>query len=83
MAIIAIGGGFLAVMALTGFQILDLFQPSVTEEATVTLRVGTDCIVEGSDAIPRTISNCEYSEGDTILITYQPQRPTLERHERL
>jgi hypothetical protein len=54
----------------------------VTEEASVIIKDddGT-CIVEGSDDVPRTISNCPYYIGDTLSITYKPQQPSIERHE--
>lgn len=38
-------------------------------------------MVEGSDRVPRTISNCPYNTGDTVSITYKPQQPSIERHE--
>ena len=37
--------------------------------------------MEGSDRVPRTISNCPYNTGDTVSITYKPQQPSIERHE--
>ena len=37
--------------------------------------------MEGSDRVPRNISNCPYNTGDTVSITYKPQQPSIERHE--
>ena len=81
LALIAIGAIILTVFAISGFQVKNLFAPSVTEEAVVTIKEGSNCTVEGTDRIPRTISNCEYDVGDIILITYKPQQPSVERHE--
>lgn len=80
MALIAIGAIVLTVFAIMGFSAKNLFAPSITEEATVTIKEGSTCTVEGSDRIPRTISNCEYDVGDIVLVTYKPQQPSLERH---
>lgn len=82
LAIIIIAAGVIAVFALSGFQARNLFAPSVTEDATVLVKNsdGT-CVIEGSDRVPRTISNCPYNEGDTVSITYKPQQPSIERHE--
>ncbi|MEW5841503.1 hypothetical protein [Nitrososphaera sp.] len=81
LAIIMIAAGVVAVFAISGFQARNLFAPSVTEEAQVILKQGDKCIVEGSDRVPREIQNCPYNEGDTVLISYKPQQPSIERHE--
>lgn len=36
--------------------------------------------MEGSDRVPRTISDCPYNMGDTVSITYKPEQPSIERH---
>lgn len=81
LAIILIVVGVVLVFALMGFSAKNLFVSSVTEEAKVIIKEGDKCIVEGSDRVPRDILNCPYNEGDTILITYKPQQPSIERHE--
>jgi hypothetical protein len=81
LAIIIIVAGVLVVFAISGFQARSLFAPSVTEEAAVSIKQGTTCIVEGSDRVPREIRDCPYNEGDTLLITYKAQQPSLEKHE--
>lgn len=81
LAIIIIAGGIVAVFAISGFQARNIFRDSVTEDATVEIKQGTSCIVEGSDRVPRTISNCEYEIGDVVSITYKPGQPAIERHE--
>ncbi len=82
LALIIVAAGVIIVFALSGFQARNLFAPSVTEEASVIIKDedGT-CIVEGSDYVPRTISNCPYNIGDTLSITYKPQQPSIERQE--
>ena len=82
VALIMIAAGVIIVFALSGFQARSLFAPSITEEAQVVIKNqdGT-CVVEGSDRVPRTISNCPYNTGDTISITYKSEQPSIERHE--
>jgi hypothetical protein len=82
LALIIIAAGVIIVFAISGFQARNLFAPSITEDARVAIKNqdGT-CVVEGSDRVPRTISNCPYNTGDTVSITYKPQQPSIERHE--
>ena len=82
VALIMIAAGVIIVFALSGFQARSLFAPSITEDAQVVIKNqdGT-CVVEGSDRVPRTISNCPYNTGDTISITYKSEQPSIERHE--
>lgn len=81
LALIFVGAGVLAVFAISGFQARSLFAPSTTEEATVTIKEGDNCIVEGSDRVPRKIADCQYDVGDTVTITYKAQQPSIESHQ--
>lgn len=74
LAIFLIAGGVLAVFVISGFQARNLFAPSATEDVKVLFKNsdGT-CEIEGSDRVPRNISNCPYNVGDTVSITYKPQ----------
>jgi hypothetical protein len=83
LAIIIIAAGVIIVFALSGFQARNLFAPSITEDAQVIIKNQQDgaCIVEGSDRVPRTISNCPYNTGDTVSISYKSEQPSIERHE--
>jgi hypothetical protein len=81
LAIFLIAGGVLAVFVITGFQAKNLFAPSVTEEVKVLIKQTDACIVEASDRVPRTISDCQYSVGDIISISYKPQQPSIEKYE--
>ena len=81
LAIIIIAAGIIIVFVLSGFQARNIFAPSVTEEAQISIKQGNTCVVEGSDRVPREIPNCPYSQGDTVSITYKPQQPAIESHK--
>jgi hypothetical protein len=66
---------------VSGFQARNIFAPSVTEEAKVTVKVGDKCVVDSSDGVPREIQNCPYNQGDTIQITYKPKLPNIDNHQ--
>jgi hypothetical protein len=78
--IIAIGG-FFAVQAMFGFPIKDIIRKEVTEEAKVILKddQGT-CVVEGPDREPRSIPNCPYKIGDTLIVTFKQGTAPIEKH---
>jgi hypothetical protein len=80
LAIVFIGGGILLIFALSGFQVTQLFSPGVTEEVVVSLKQGGSCVVEATDGIPREIPNCPYEEGESVIIIYKPQQPSVESH---
>jgi hypothetical protein len=69
------------IFALMGSSAKNLFSGSITDEAVVKIKQGPNCIVEGADEIPRTITDCSYKVNDTILITYKSQQPGIEKHE--
>jgi len=69
------------IFALLGSSARNLFSGSITDEALVIIKQGNNCIVEGGDEIPRTITDCSYSVNDTVLITYKAQQPAIEKHE--
>lgn len=73
LAIIIIAAGVIIVFAISGFQARNLFAPSITEDAQVIIKnqQQNTCVVEGSDRVPRTISDCP---------TYKPEHPSIERH---
>jgi hypothetical protein len=81
LAIILIGAGVVIVFAISGFQARNIFAPSVTEEAKVTIKVGEKCVAEASDGVPREIHNCQNNQGDTLLITHKPRLSNIEQHE--
>ena len=69
------------IFAIMGSSVSNLFSGSITDEAIVKIKQGPNCIVEGEDEIPRTITDCPYNVNDTILITYKAQQPAVESHE--
>ena len=81
LALIFIVAGVVLVLAIMGSSTTNLFSQSVTEDAKVKIKHQGNCIVEASDEIPRTIDNCPYNVNDTLVITYKPQRPSIENYE--
>jgi flagellar basal body-associated protein FliL len=81
LAIIFIVAGVVLVLAIMGSSATSLFSQSITEDAKVKIKHQGNCVVEASDNIPRTIANCPYNVNDTVVITYKPQRPSIENYE--
>ena len=69
------------ILALLGSSLKSLFSGSITDDAIVKIKEGNNCVVEGTDRIPRVITDCSYNVNDTVLITYKAQRPAIEKHE--
>lgn len=66
---IIIATGVIIVFVISGFQARILFAPSITEDAKVTIKNEEGIyIVEGSDSVPRSISDCPYNTGDRLSI---------------
>ena len=83
LAIILIAAGVLIVFALSGFQARDVFfAPNITEETQIIIKddQGT-CTIQAEDDVPRTISECPYDVGDTILVTYKREQPPILEHD--
>jgi len=80
LALALIVAGILIVFAISGFQIVKLFSPSITEQVTVTLKQNGVCVVEASDNIPRQIHNCPYEIGQDVTINYKAEQPSIESH---
>ena len=80
MVVIAIAGGVLIVFLISGFQILTVLAPGITEEVPVILKQNGVCIVEASDDVPRQIDNCLYEKGEQIIIKYKREQPPIESH---
>jgi hypothetical protein len=68
---LAFFGAFMLIQMIQGFPLKDvIFREQVTEEVQITFKNGDVCIVEPSDQRPRQIHGCQYSIGDTLIITY-------------
>ena len=80
LAIIFVVAGVVIVFALLGSSAKSLFSSSVTENVNIKLKQGSECIVEPSDKVPRTIRDCQYAIGDSLSVTYKPQQPTIEKY---
>jgi hypothetical protein len=81
IVILVIIGGFFGIQALFGFPIKDVFRTEVTEDAKVVIKDNTGtCIVEASDQQPRSISNCPYKAGDTIIVTFKEGTEFIEKY---
>lgn len=66
---------------MLGSSAKNLFSGSITEDVSVMLKKDNDCIVEPSDGIPRVISNCNFSVGDNLSVTFKSKQPTIEKFE--
>ena len=73
---------FFGMQALFGFPLKDLFRKEVTDEAKVVIKDahGT-CIIEPSDHHPRTIQNCPYKVGDTLVVTFKEGTEPIEKYQ--
>ena len=58
-----------------------IFSGSIINDAIVKIKEGNNCVVEGTDRIPRVIKDCSYNVNHTILISYKAQQPAIEKHE--
>jgi hypothetical protein len=81
LAIIFIVAGAVIIFVLLGSSARSLFSQSVTEDVTVKIKTGNNCVVEPSDNVPRQISGCQYKVGDNLSVTYKPTQPTIEKYE--
>jgi hypothetical protein len=83
LAILLIGAGIVIVFFISGFQILNVLSPSITEEVVVIIKQNNVCIVEASDNVPRQIQECPYDKGQRITIVYKYEQPRIESHSSL
>ena len=82
LAILIIIGAIFGVQALFGFPLKDLIRKEVTEEAKVVIKDDDHrtCTVEASDRQPRSISNCQYKVGDTLVVTFKEGTASIEKY---
>jgi hypothetical protein len=80
LGLIFIAAGVVIIFAIFGSSAKNLFSEPITEDVPVKLKKESECVVEPSDGIPRTISNCNYTVGDILSVTYKPQQPTIESY---
>jgi hypothetical protein len=79
----AIVGIFFVLQALFGFPIFKPKSDVVDNSAVVIIKDQSDgsCIVEASDRIPRSISECPYEKDDVITITYTEGTDQIKNHK--
>jgi hypothetical protein len=77
---LAIIGTILFIQFILGFPLADLIRQNVTEEAKVVSKNDAICVIDTSDH-PRTISNCKYQLGDSLIVTYKNGTEPIEKHE--
>ena len=81
LAILIILGAIFAVQALLGFPLKDLVRKEVTNDAKVVIKDDSrTCIVEGSDRHPRSIPNCPFKVGDTLVVTFKEGTAPIEKY---
>lgn len=80
LAIVFIAAGVVIVFFVSGFQIFDALSHGISEEVVVSMKQNGICIVEASDNVPRQIQDCQYDEGQRIIIVYKYEQPAIESH---
>jgi hypothetical protein len=79
----AVVGIFFVLQALFGFPIFKPKSDIVDSNAVVIIKDQSDgsCIVEASDRIPRSLSECPYEKDDMITITYTEGTDQIKNHK--
>ncbi len=81
LAIVVIVAAIFGFQAMVGFPLKDLFRKEITTEAKVVIKDNhSTCIVEASDHEPRSIPNCPYKKGDTLIVTYKDRTMPIEKY---
>jgi hypothetical protein len=81
LAIIIFIGAFFGLQALFGFPLKDLIRREITEEARVVIKDNQgNCVIEVSDNQPRSIADCPYKVGDTLIVTLKEGTMPIEKH---
>jgi hypothetical protein len=81
LAAVIIVAAFFGVQALFGFPIKDLIRSDVTDQEKVVTKSEGTCVVIGSDQHPRSIPDCQYKVGDTLIITYKQGTAAVEKYQ--
>jgi len=82
LVILVVIGAFFGVQALFGFPLKDIFRKEVTDDAKVIIKDDSRlCIVEASDHQPRSIPNCPYKVGDTVIVTFKEGTEFIEKYQ--
>jgi hypothetical protein len=74
-------GAFMVIQMIQGFPLAALlFRQTVTEEVRVSIKQGDVCVVEPADLTPKSIEECPYNIGDTLIVTYYGDSTKVESH---
>jgi hypothetical protein len=74
---------FERIQMVQGFPLADLlFRQTTTEQVNVSLKQEDVCVVEPADGQPKSIQNCPYNVGDTLIVTYYEGSTNVESHRR-
>jgi hypothetical protein len=58
-------------LALTVFPASNLIRETITEEGVILSSSDGQCVVETSDKIPKTVKDCDLSEGTNVTVKFQ------------
>jgi hypothetical protein len=74
-------GAFMVIQMVQGFPLAELlFRQTVTEEVKVSIKQEDVCVVEPADGQPKSIQECPYNLGDTLVVTYYEGSTKVESH---
>jgi hypothetical protein len=74
-------GAFMLIQMVQGFPLAELLlRQTVTEEVKVSIKQEDVCVVEPADGQPKSIQQCPYNLGDTIVVTYYEGSTKVESH---
>lgn len=74
-------GAFMLIQMVQGFPLAELlFRQAVIEEVKVSIKQEDVCVVEPADGQPKSIQQCPYNLGDTIVVTYYEGSTKVESH---
>jgi hypothetical protein len=74
-------GAFMLIQMVQGFPLAELlFRQTETEEVKVSIKQEDVCVVEPADGQPKSIQQCPYNLGDTIVVTYYEGSTKVESH---
>jgi hypothetical protein len=78
---LAFFGAFMLIQMVQGFPLAELlFRQTLTEEVKVSIKQEDVCVVEPADGQPKSIQQCPYNLGDTIVVTYYEGSTKVESH---
>jgi hypothetical protein len=78
---LAFFGAFMLIQMVQGFPLAALlFRQTVAEKVNVSIKQEDVCVIEPADGQPKSIPNCPYNIGDTLIVTYYEGSTNVETH---